>query len=117
MSLDRYLTDFILMLQFAFMFTFSSIGGVVANEALMRIKNHNHKKWNNITARIILALFVCYIVHGAYTLKKYEPKWESFVLALAGFMHYPIGVYLRRDFLPMLGRWAIDLLKGGKKDG
>lgn len=115
--LNTLTTDFILQLQWAFMFIFSSIGGVIANEAYLIIRNNNHRKWNNIYAKIILALFVCFIVHTIYDMKKLEPKFESCVLAIAGFLHYPLGSYIRKDFLPTLGKWFVELLtKGGKKN-
>lgn len=111
------MTDFILTLQFCFMFVFSSVGGVVANEAYLRLTRPNHKKWNNIMAKVILAIFVCAIVHGAYEYKKYEPKREWIVLLLAGFLHLPIGRYIGRDFVPMMGKWIVDVITKGGKNG
>lgn len=112
------MNDFILLLQWSFMFTFSSVGGVVANEAYLRLKNPHHKRWNNIMSKITLAMFVCALVHGLYDYKNLEPKREWIVLSLAGFLHLPIGTYISREFIPMLGKWMVDIItRGSKKDG
>jgi curved DNA-binding protein CbpA len=115
--LKQHLTEILLASQWAFMFLFSVIGGVISNEAYLIVKNPNHKKWHNIFYKIIIGLFVCSLAHLFYVWKKWDLFYEYGFIALCGFMHFPLAGYIIKDLFPMLGKLTIDLInKGGKKD-
>lgn len=111
----QYIIEILLSLQNGFVFCFSVLGGVLANEAYLIIKNPNHKKWNNILYKIILALFVCYISSLYYAYKGYDVRFHNGFIALCGFLHYQIGNYIIRDLFPMLGNTISQLITKGKK--
>lgn len=116
-QMKQHLSEVLLNLQWGFVFMFCTVFGVAANEALVRIKTNSSARMSNIHAKVILALFVCYLAHNIYEYYGYDKRFENAFIALCAFLHYPIASYLRKEFVPMLVKIALGALNGKDKNG
>lgn len=90
--------------------------GVFSNVAYLQMKNPSRKRWNGFFDKICLACFVCLITHGAYSYYKLNHDFEYIAIALASFLHWPIGSWMIYTLWPMVSKIIVGSLSGGKKD-
>lgn len=102
--------------QWYLMFAFCTVFGVVTNESYLKLKYPDRKPWRNLFFKLVVAFFVCMLIHGWYDYKLYNKKYEYIPITLASFLHYQIGSWIRTSLFPLLTKVILNSLTGGKKD-
>lgn len=110
------LIDFLIKGQWYFMFTLSTLFGVISNEAFFIIKYPSRPKWRNFIFKVIISCFVCLLAHAWYDYRGYTAKYEYVAILLASFLHYPIAFWLIHSLFPLLTKLIIGSIKQGKDE-
>lgn len=110
----QQLIDILIANQKAFVFFFSVLFGVVAQECYQLIKNEA-MTFKKILPKAIVAFFVCFLAGGFLAetdiLKNYYPH----AMMLMAFLHRPVADWLMNEFLPYISKSI--LKKGDPQNG
>lgn len=104
LKMNKYeLTNFLIANQKGFVFFFSVLFGVVAQECYQMIKNEA-VTFKKVLPKAIVAFFVCFLAGGFLAetdiLKNYYPH----AMMLMAFLHRPVADWIMNDFLPYLSK-------------
>lgn len=106
--------DILVTNQKGFVFFFSVLFGVVAQECYYVLKNDS-MTFKKMLPKAIVAFFVCFLAGGFLAetniLKNYYPH----AMMLMAFLHRPVADWLMSDFLPYISKQF--LKKGDPNNG
>lgn len=104
------LIEFLMTNQKGFVFFFSVLFGVIAQECYQMIKNES-MTFKKILPKAIVAIFVCFLAGGFLAETDILKNFYPHAMMLMAFLHRPLADWLMKEFLPYLSK---SILKKGE---
>lgn len=110
------LVSFLVTNQKGFVFFFSVLFGVVAQECYQLMK-HRATTFKKVLPKAIVAFFVCFLAGGFFAEADIFKNYYPHAMMLLAFLHRPIADWIMKDFLPYISKSILNQKKGESNNG